>query len=450
MDSLPRFPAASLSAPVSGSLLLRAAVCALALARSSGQLPPALQFTLEELPLSAGACFDGSPFRYYYRNCSANWDRKPGDPDFCARAGGENPVVTFVILFLSDAAALQAPGVRALAQPGAFCYDAPSCAARGAALKSSAWLPPRAFVDGVQSPFAEVNPNLYKQHSVLLPYCSSDLWAGTTAPFSGASLASAALAALSPRLADADRVVLIGGAGVMAHLDATAAALRAAKRAAGSLSPLAVLGVCDGCLLLGDAAPVYAHRARAPCSVGDADCPPAAALPRLHALAALAPPAWCRLVEVWRCYLPGALAAALAAGETPVLVEAARFDARALAAAGVDTAAPLSADAARWASEVLAPATDAAAAAASPFVFAASCAAPPALAADGGYYHTTVRHVDQYNNSRREPLGAALPAFLEAAAQGGGGPAAWGLYADNCTEFGCNEACAVQRRRRRA
>jgi xanthine/uracil permease len=30
-------------------------------------------------------CNDGSSAAYYVRNCSANGDAKPGDPDFCAK-----------------------------------------------------------------------------------------------------------------------------------------------------------------------------------------------------------------------------------------------------------------------------------------------------------------------------------------------------------------------------
>ncbi len=59
----------------------RVLVAAAALAAASADLPPALLMTRVEVrnATARGAvCSSGRPAAYYYRNCSANWDRKPG------------------------------------------------------------------------------------------------------------------------------------------------------------------------------------------------------------------------------------------------------------------------------------------------------------------------------------------------------------------------------------
>ena len=438
------------------ALCLGSLACAAPAAASGEPLPDALLF--HRLPLAGGgaACADGSSAAVYYRNCSANWDRKPGGPDLCGRA--LNPVVTWLLAFLPDAAALgplpasrQAAAARAregggampwAAAPGGYCYDAASCASRAANLSGAAWQPERAWADGALSPFAEVNPNLYKQHSVLVPYCTSDLFAGTR----GARVLAATLDAIftspavSSHAADADRVVVIGGAGVLAHIDALAADLRARKAAAGSHSPLAVFGVCAGCLLPA-ALPAYPQRVGSPCT-DDGNCPPASGLPALAAYAGLAHPAWCTEppARTWACYTAEVLGPALAAAQTPVLVAQQLFDATLAAAAGVDTRAPVGADVAAWLQGALAPQLARAAAAASPYAVAAACALPSAPFADAAYYRQLVNRTDAYNNTRGDALGVALPSFLEAAAQGGAGKEGWGAYAD-CAAVGCNPTC---------
>lgn len=36
------------------------------------------QLLMRKVSTPTAKCVDGSPFQFYYRNCSANWDRKPG------------------------------------------------------------------------------------------------------------------------------------------------------------------------------------------------------------------------------------------------------------------------------------------------------------------------------------------------------------------------------------
>ena len=139
---------------------------------------------------AAAKCNDGSAAAYYYRNCSANWDRKAGAPDFCEKgtAEGVREVVWEIVFAQTDvAAAADATG------NAGWCSSAAECAARkvsAANLTSSAGLPATLFPSGLLSGFAEQNPNLYKAVSVIVPYCSSDLWLGDAGEFRGcASLA---------------------------------------------------------------------------------------------------------------------------------------------------------------------------------------------------------------------------------------------------------------------
>ena len=367
----------------------RALLLALALALAPAPLssapppptPPALLMRRVALREPRAVCNDGSRAACFFRNCSANWDSHSGF-DYCA-----NITDDWLLVFGADApAALLNSSGGAPAAPdaaGAFCYSAQSCAARDAALRSAASLPARAFPGGLVSPFAEQNANLYKAHTVVVPYCSSDLFAGNgslggggavdgaaSVAFAGRAVLEATLAQLfeaggvpageGPTMAHADRVVLVGGAGVMARLDELAALLLAFKRAAtrNASATLAVFGVCDGCLLLDVAPPLI----EPPACATDADCPPRAALPLLHAVAQLARPQWCAEPEatVWRCYEAAQLSSALAHAATPVLVQQALFDERQLRAGGVvDPARPTGAERA-WAEAAFAPATRAA------------------------------------------------------------------------------------------
>ena len=444
------------------ALLLSAAARALAPAPPP-PTPPALLMRREALSSPAAVCGDGSRAAVFFRNCSANWDSRSGF-DYCA-----NITDTWLVVFGSDDPATLlglGTGAGAAADAGAFCYSAASCAARAASLKGSAGLPARAFPGGLLSPFAEVNPNLYKAHTVVVPYCSSDLFAGNATAtataasgalaFAGGAIVDAALTQLfsrvpageGPTAAHADRFVLVGGAGVMARLDELAELLRALKRAAtrNASAALEVFGVCDGCLLVEPAPPLVSP----PACTTDADCPPSAALPALHALAPLLRPRWCTdepAADVWRCYAAPRLAAALAAARTPLLAAQQLFDARQLRSLGVaDPFAPTPAERA-WAESAFAPTARAAlagAAGAARYAFAAACAAPHALATNASaYYHLQVRFVDPYGNDLNASMGQALPSFLESAAAGGLGPAHFGTYADNCTSYDCGLFCGA-------
>jgi len=138
----------------------------------------------------AGAtCADGSPFLMYARNCSANWDAKPGE-DYC----GGSQEGTALIVFMSGSASELPLGngtgpLPRAAVEGAYCYDEASCSARAAACPNcttSALLPQLGgaaahnrtalLTAGMASPFAEVNPNLYKSPAfIALISCSRAL-----------------------------------------------------------------------------------------------------------------------------------------------------------------------------------------------------------------------------------------------------------------------------------
>ena len=72
---------------------------------------------MTRIPLAdpSAICNDGTPAMLYWRNCTANEDRAPGDKgDYCAKGGkdGVDENVWFI----------------AFEQAG-FCYDSASCAA---------------------------------------------------------------------------------------------------------------------------------------------------------------------------------------------------------------------------------------------------------------------------------------------------------------------------------
>ena len=206
----------------------------IALHTVGGQQPvdPALLFSRLSLPDAAAVCNDGTRAALYHRPCTANADRKPGDDtDYCAGEqtlilhflGGELPPPAAVDVV---PAAADASPTSTAALPGAFCYSAASCATRARALRSSSALPLTTFPPGLTSPAPEVNPNLYKAHAALVPSCTSDLFAGNTSAFAGRVVVDAAFAALGNPAAllpgglqVADRLILIGPAGVLARLN---------------------------------------------------------------------------------------------------------------------------------------------------------------------------------------------------------------------------------------
>jgi hypothetical protein len=399
-------------------------------------------FEMHKYSLSpSSTCYDGSRATFYHRNCTANGDRKPFDPtDFCA---GEQ---TWVIDFLGGPTL----NASADAKSGAFCFDSASCAARAArdlSLVSSTGLKPTLFAQGVTLPFPEVNPNLYKQHSVIVPYCTGDLWAGR-----GALIADDVILALGAAhligdtgLRDADRVILVGPAGIMARLDELAEALRAAKRAAsGNASAiLAVLGVCDGCLLPIVTPPPVAHPSSAlvaPECTTDADCPPARALPLLAEFFNISvAPSGCHPSSgrpVWECFTAEAVVESLGAARTPALLLAQQYDARVAASYGEESHGA-------WAANHLAPALRALVAATPQTVFgiAPACGAPAQLSPSAALFDTKVAHTNAYNVTINATVISGFTTFIEAAAESGGGKTDFGSWIDTCTGFDCMRLC---------
>jgi hypothetical protein len=412
--------------------------------------PPALFLNAIPIQSPLAVCNDGSPTPIYYRNCSANWDTK--GPDYCA-----NITNRWVIVFAGDdvrGALRGEPDGPAPAFPaGAFCYDGGSCASRAPALRTSAGLPKSGFPGGFLSPYAEVNPNFYKSSSVVIPYCSSDLFLGNTTAngthFRGAEILNSALTALlalpnRSSLAFADEVFVVGGAGVISQLPRIRARLLAAKRAAvggggggggGGAPPLLLRGVCDGCALLPDlpGAPSPPRCER------DNDCPPSEALPRGMALwgAGGGPP--------WRSLAAPALLAATAAAGLPLLAFAQEFDAVALSAYGA-WGGGANGSGAAWARRTYAPALRAALRGSLPApprgaAFVGACAAwPPALALAGGAWYGELAAckdgAGRAHNNTPAQVAAAFSGCLEGAPQefclscGGGGGGSGGCALD--------------------
>ena len=250
-------------------------------APASSLFPPAtppdeprgmIRFPLAPQTDALAVCNDGTPAAMYWRNCTANEDRAPGDKgDYCAKGNGKDGVDQNIWFI-------------AFEQAG-FCYDSASCAARKRATPqrmTSSSLPSSVFPSGALSCYPEENPNYYKSTTVFVPSCSSDEWLGDSGAgagaaraepqFRGARILQAVFLRLAGALASerggADVIVISGGAGVMA-------ALRTPEVRALLPPTAAVRAVCDGCLLSASAplVPVAAQ----PCST-DADCPPAVAL----------------------------------------------------------------------------------------------------------------------------------------------------------------------------
>lgn len=233
-------------------------------------------------------CNDGSIPSIYYRNCSANWDRRPGDPDFCnvtikrwildfsvtnrdylSNGLDNNPMMTSE-LFLSNIDTLI---------DGLYCYDQDSCLQRSTNLTTSHNLPLLAFPSGIALPYAEANPNLYKSHHVVIPYCTSDLYMGThnnitfgngTWYFHGYDLifkvidtlfydlptlvSSSSIMTNEDSLVSADEIILIGPLGLQVHLPEIISYITAIKRnITGNQSAIVQIStICDGCALMGD------------------------------------------------------------------------------------------------------------------------------------------------------------------------------------------------------
>ena len=285
-------------------------------ALAAAQLPDAMTsmqlFTVRNAAARGALCNDGSPAKYYFRDCP-----RPGAE--CLDAPSE-----WIVVFdggdSSDA-----------------CYDEPTCAARMTAEPHktgsghlNATLP---SPSGIFSWSGEENPNFYQHRTVLVPYCSSDMWLGNTSDtasgihFRGRAilravaedLASAQFSNTSvptiygpgpnrTRLDEADALAFVGGVGVSSQLAALVA--RSPPKPSKKLR-----AICDGCVLA-DVPPLVTP-AQQPCT-GAADCPPAAVLQRGLTLwdPAAAP-------DAWRALLGASLLRGLA---LPALVQQPQYD----------------------------------------------------------------------------------------------------------------------------
>ena len=407
--------------PVISSTLLMSVEC-----------QPSLQF--RRLELKTTSCNDGSNGRIYFRNCSANWDSHSGI-DYCA-----NITDTWVINFASDS--LFPNNETALG--GSICYSKESCTARDDRLKSSNGLNSTAFLQGIVIPYAEVNPNLYKQHSVVVPYCTSDLFIGEDEYFNGYSFITNTIYQLynasfipqdmGPTMIHADRIIVIGSAGIMAHLDEINEliidTLRLVTQNESATVP--IFGVCDGCLLFNVTPPSFAP----PVCSSDKDCPAPIALKLLSSMSRLHRPKFCTEEDVSSCFLAPAVIKALSNGKTPVFIQSQMFDEVQLRSYGVAAYANASITEKNWAVDNFAPLVIDALNQFN-YTFSAACASPSSLTLSRGYYQMKTRFEDKYGNVHQDALDVAISSYLEDASNGGFGPSVFGSYRDICGKFLC-------------
>jgi hypothetical protein len=440
-------------------LLLLLAMCAAA----AGQVIPPEQL-FHRVSLSSAhplaVCNDGEGAAMFYRNCSANWDRKPGDPDYCAL-----PVTRWVVAFAgSDMDYFGGVGVSArsprVQESGAYCYDAASCTKRATNLTTSRNLPDTAFPGGIALPYAEANPNLYKSHHVVVPYCSSDLWAGNSTAifastlwhFRGAAIIQAVVEMLftldgggaKGGLAGADEVLLVGPAGLMARAADIAQYITLRKReiTGNATAAISISALCDGCAIFDLPPPAQSAQE----CTSDANCPPSRALPLAQTLWGTPSLPWCAEAPetAWRCLTADLLLKGLLASSAlPVLVQAQRFDAVQLAAYGAwpPTAANHTA-ARRWAEGVFGPAVQALLAGvrgATATVFGAACSSPSALALDTSFYHIMTPCTSTQGYNFTDALSQAVPFFF---VDGPGSPMGLLRCEDTCTTMSCSSCGA--------
>jgi hypothetical protein len=383
----------------------------------------------------SSTCSDGSPAIFYHRNCTANGDRKPGDPtDFC------EGIQTFVVHFLSEDIINQSSHNSI---NGAFCYDDISCAARAKrapSLTSSKSYPDTLFIDGLTSPFPEVNPNLYKQHSILVPYCTSDLWAGKNG---GAAIVNDVITALAftPLIGDsglrnADRLVLVGSTGIMARLDELSIAfLNAKKNVTGNVSAvLEIEGICDSCALAFPPFPPLPFPPP-PCTT-DFDCPAILTLPKLALYSSILRPQWCpQNIQISDCFAGSQLISSLNSSHTPALILTQQYDKRQAASYGAGGQSK------EWLLTSLAPALRKLALL-TPFAVAPACSLPSSFASSASIFSTKVKHTNQYNVTINATVISALTSFLELSGGGGGGGSSdFGTWIDSCKGDDCSTFC---------
>lgn len=211
---------------------------------------------------------------------------------------------------------------------GGYCWDSGSCRARWrrrpALMSSSRW-PAARRAPALLSADPDANPLWHASNHVLLPYCSSDMWAGTrTMAHPGTRFAFAGRLIVQAVLADLlgsglkGRLLLVGSsagaAGVMLHADSARRALRS--------HGVRVAALADSGWFLDR--PARARR------------PPAATIARLgHSHWRGSPPNSCireHPAEPWLCYFGYHLYPHI---RTPLFVFQYLFDSAQLAAEGV-------------------------------------------------------------------------------------------------------------------
>ncbi len=301
---------------------------------SAAQLPAALldfqRHEVKDAESRGAVCNDGSPAVFYFRDCP-----RPGAECAANPAGAQ-----WLIVFQG-----------ATTTSGA-CFDEESCAGLPAARTSSrgrpAVLTAAELATGIFSDSGEGNPNFYERRAVFVPSCDGSMWLGNgsistdssaSLHFRGRAIMEAVWEDLqttifSPRsiptpygpgpnntkFSDAKQVAVVGSAGIIRWLDTLAASAPV---------PQAIVGICDGCLLLD--LPACVDR---PCSPGVVPfCPPTTFL----SIASL----------VWQAVLPkGGISSLFAPNlltsvKSKLLVQHPQYDREQLKALGVASWPPL-------------------------------------------------------------------------------------------------------------
>lgn len=391
--------------------------------------------TVRDAASRHAVCNDGTPAKYYFRDC-------PRPADECNGWSSD-----WIVVFTGgDSADL--------------CYDAMSCAARNASgarsnqTSSSGLNATLLSPGGIFSYGGEENPNFYGCRTVYVPYCSSDAWLGNASSggieFRGRAVALAVMQDLasttfSPqatptplgpgpsrtRLDHADSLTIVGGAGIVSMLTGHDGGALAASVPARVRRKLKV--ICDGCAIA-DVAPLVSVD-KQPCTSA-ADCPPATVLQRGLQLwrttsrATVAPGA----TPAWRALLADAL---LPAVHLPLLVQAPLYDATQLAQNRAWPATAARAGYIRAFGARMHATLRQARPHSGRFVFGSACspARPDLLRDADGFFCRPVRCVLQRDNSTaRLRLSAMASMFLR-------DPEFAPACVDDCGALDCNEYC---------
>ena len=288
-------------------------------------------------------CNDGTIPSIYYRNCSANWDRKPGDPDFC-NVTIKRWIIDFTVTnrdYLTNGIDQQPKHVTSFHNDsttntlvdGYYCYNDISCSQRSINLTTSNNLPDIAFPSGIALPYAEANPNLYKSHHVIVPYCSSDLYFGNSSIvnyttinqtwyFYGYNILWNVIDTLiynldTDSLLYADEIIFIGPLGIQITIPAIQQYIQEKKQVFLSSintntnttsTVINITSICDGCGLITDVSlpiPIPIQNC-----TRDNNCPYSLSLPLVinnfnDTNSYLTRPYWCNLLDsdsLWKCF----------------------------------------------------------------------------------------------------------------------------------------------------